>query len=131
MLDRYPQEVKVVFKNYPLAKHKFARNAASAALAADAQGKFWDFHHRLFENFRVINDAKIKDIAKELGLDIKKFNVDMFSSAIGDLIRRDVNNGRQIGVRGIPTIFVNGKLQKKHNVLGFQQRIDSELKKER
>ena len=130
MLELYPQEVKVVFKNYPLSKHKFASNAASAALAADKQGKFWDFHHKLFENFKTINNAKIKNIAKEIGLDMRKFNADMFSSAIRDLIRRDVNNGRQIGVRGIPTIFVNGKLQKKHNLLGFRQRIDSELRKE-
>lgn len=129
VLDRYPREVKLVFKNFPLARHRFARKAAGAALAADAQAKFWEFHNRLFESYRVINDAKIQDIARELDLDMERFTRDMMSPAIQDLIARDVSNGRKIGVRGIPRVFINGKSLKKRSLEGFKQMIEAELRK--
>jgi len=99
VLDKYPKNVKLVVKNFPLASHKFAQKAATAALAANVQGKFWEFHSQLFKNYNVINDAKIQDIAKELSLDMEKFNKDMQSPAIKSLIGRDMDNGRQIGAR--------------------------------
>jgi protein-disulfide isomerase len=74
VLDRYPRAVKFVLKNYPLASHKYARKAASAALAAHRQGKFWEFHGMLFKNYRVLNDEKIQEIARGLNLDMGKFN---------------------------------------------------------
>jgi len=129
VLDRYPRQVKLVFKNFPLANHKFAGKAAGAALAANEQGRFWEFHNKLFENNKVINDAKIQDIARELGLDMKKFARDMMSPAIVSLITRDVNNGRKIGIRWIPKVFINGKILKKRTLQGFQQMIKAELKK--
>ena len=110
MLDKYPKEVKLVFKNFPLSKHKFAMKAAAAALAAKAQGRFWEFHYKLFENYRKLSDVKIQEIAKELGLDLERFKKDMKDPAIKKLIIRDVKNGQQIGVRSIPTVFINGKL---------------------
>ena len=116
-------------KHFPLANHKFARKAAGAALAANEQGRFWEFHNKLFENNKVINDAKIQDIARELGLDMKKFARDMMSPAIQSLITRDVNNGRKIGIRGIPKVFINGKILKKRTLQGFQQMIEAELRK--
>jgi len=129
VLEKYPEDVKLVFKNFPLAKHKFARKAAAAALAAHVQGKFWEFHNKLFENHRNPNDAKIQEIAKDLGLDLRKFNKDMKDPAIGKLIIRDVKNAHQVGVRGIPTVFINGKLLKNRRLQGFQQMIEAELKK--
>jgi len=101
-----------------------------AALAANEQGKFWEFHHKLFENYKALNDSKIQDIAKQLSLDMEEFNRDMNSSVITDLINRDIKNGRQVGVRGTPTIFVNGKLLKKRDLGGFSEMIDAELKRE-
>ena len=129
MLERYPRQVKLVFKNFPLARHRFARKAAGAALAADVQGKFWEFHSKLIESYRVINDAKIQAIARELGLDMERFARDMMSPAIQELIARDVKNGRKIGVRGIPQVFINGKTLKKRSLEGFKQMIESELRK--
>ena len=129
MLDKYPDKVKLVVKNFPLNKHKFARKAANAALAANEQGKFREFHHRLFENYNALNDAKIQDIAKELDLDMEKFNKDTKSSAFQNLINRDVRNGIQIGVRGTPTVFINGKVLKNRNLSGFIEMIEMELRK--
>ena len=129
VLDKYPNNVKLVVKNFPLSSHKFARKAATAALAANVQGKFWEFHSQLFKNYKVINDAKIQEIAKNLGLDMEKFNKDMQSPTIKSLIERDVSNGRQIGVRGTPTIHINGKALKIRSLPGIFQVIDAELKK--
>ena len=129
MLDKYPDNVKLVIKNFPIRNHKFAYKAATAALAANIQGKFWEFHSKLFENYRTINDAKIQEIAKELGLNMEKFNKDMQSPAIKSLIARDMNNGRQAEVRGTPTVFINGKKLRNRSLPGIYQVIDAELKK--
>ncbi len=130
MLDKYPENVKLVVKHFPLANHKYAHKAATAALSANVQGKFWEFHSKLLENYKVINDAKIQDIAKELGLDMEKFAKDMQSPAIKSLIARDVSNGRQIGVRGTPNIFINGKTLKNRSLPGIYQMIEAELKRQ-
>jgi len=71
----------------------------------------------------------VQEIAKEIGLDLEKLNKDAKDPAIQNLIARDVNNGRQSGVRGTPTIFVNGKRLKNRSLAGFQQVIDAELRK--
>ena len=131
MLDKYPQEVKLVFKNYPLTRHKFVRKAAAAALAAYAQGKFWEFHDRLFKKQRNLNDAVIQESAKELGLDMERFDRDRKAPAIQKLIMRDLKDARAAGVRSIPTIFINGKLLRNRSLTGFQQMIEAELKKSR
>ena len=129
MLDKNPETVNVVFKNFPLAMHKSAGPAAAAAIAANKQDKFWEFHDKLFENMRTLSDAKYQEIAAELELDLEKFNADLKDPAIQALIARDMKNGREAGVRGTPTIFVNGRLLKNRSLAGFQQKIDSELKK--
>jgi protein-disulfide isomerase len=131
VLDKYPNNVKLVVKNFPLSSHKFAYKAASAALAANVQGKFWEFHSALFKNYNAINDAKIQDIAKELGLDMEKFNKDMQSPAIKSLIERDITNGRQAGVLGTPTVFINGKTSENRSLPGISQVIEAELTKKK
>jgi protein-disulfide isomerase len=69
VLEKYPHDVKIVFKNYPLRNHKFAMKAAIAALAAGSEGKFWEFHDELFKNYNKLNDQKIREIALGLGFD--------------------------------------------------------------
>ena len=130
MLDKNPDDVKIVFKNFPLAMHKSARTAGAAALAAKEQGKFWEYHDKLFANYRTISDTTLQEFAKELDLDMEKFNNDMKDPAIQELITRDMKNGTQAGVRGTPTIFVNGKrMTKRRSPEVFQEMVDAELKK--
>ena len=132
MLDKYPKKVKLVFKNFPLTSiHPFAYKAAIAALAADAQGRFWQFHDKLFVNQRSLNDAQIQGIANELKLDMEQFNSAMKDPSIQKLIARDMEEGRQAGVEGIPAIFVNGKLPKEGSIQGIEALIEAELKKEK
>ena len=129
MLDKNPGKVNLVIKHFPLASHKFARRAAAVALAADRQGKFWECHDKIFENYKTINEAKVQEIANEIGLDLERLNKDSKDPAINKLINRDVFNGRQSGVRGTPAIFVNGKRLKNRSLAGFQQAINDALKK--
>jgi len=129
VLDKYPNEVKLVFKNFPLPNHKFAMKAATAALSAHAQGKYWEFHDHLYKNYRNLNDLKIQEIANKLHLDVERLNQDMKDPALQRLIIRDVKNGREIGVRGIPAVFVNGKRLMNRTLQGFEQMIVAELKR--
>lgn len=115
--------------NFPLSNHKFARPAASAALAAERQGKFWEYHKELFDNYNRINDQLIAKIARDLGLDMNRFERDRKSQEVNNLINRDLRQGQQIGVRGTPTIFINGNRLQDRSLKGFTQMIDRELKK--
>ena len=129
MLEKFPKEVKIVEKNFPLQMHKFARQAATASLAAHRQGKFWEFHKKLFESMASLSDAKVQEIAKQLNLDMDKFNKDLKDPAIQTIIDRDLQEGAAAGVRGTPTIFVNGLLLTSRSIDGFEQAVKQELKK--
>ncbi len=128
MLEKYPKEVKLVTKHFPLPNHSGARPGSEASLAAARQGKYWEFHEEIFKDFRDLNDDKLVAIAKNLGLDIEKFNKDRKDPAIQALIDGDVNEGRQAGVRGTPTIFVNGIRLQNRSLEGFQEVIEKALK---
>ncbi len=127
VLENNPENVKIVFKNFPLRRHKYATKAAMAALAADGQGKFWAFHDRLFENYKQLSDQKIKDIARDLGFDMEKFEKQMKDPGILAQIRQDLLDGNQAGVRGTPTVFIGGRLLRNWSPKEFQMLIDKEL----
>jgi len=129
VLDRYPTQVKVVFKNFPIRSHRFAVKAAAAALAAGKQDRFWEFHDLLFENYNKLNDKMITGFARSLNLDMKRFEKDRASTEVAKLIKRDLQEARDADVRGTPTIFVNGKLLQVRSMDGFSRAIDLELKK--
>jgi protein-disulfide isomerase len=131
VLEKYPKKVNLVFKNFPLSGHPFAYKAAVAALAADAQGKFWEFHDRLFANYNAINDARIQGIANELKLDMERFNSALKDPSIEKRVDRDIEEGKQAGVEGTPIVFVNGRLPKEGTLQGIEALIEAELKKEK
>lgn len=128
MLNGFPNEVKVVFKNYPLGFHKFARSAATAALAAHEQGKYWEFHDKLFDNYASLSEDKIQEIARSLKLDMERFNKKRVDPAIQELINRDMAEAQDNGVNGTPTVFMNGKVMKERNFESVQEIIRAELK---
>ena len=127
MLERYEGKVKLVFKNFPLRKHRYAVDAAIAALAAGKQGKFWPFHDRLYKNYNRLSNERIEQISRELGLDMERFERDKEDMAIKRLISRDVTEGVKIGVRGTPTIFINGRRLRNRSFEGFQAAIERAL----
>lgn len=129
MLEKYPETVRIAFKNYPLRNHRYSETAAVAALAAGRQGKFWEFHDRLFRNHGNLSDAKINEIAGELGLDPEAFEKDRKAPEIMTRIRKDKLDGSQAGVRGTPTIFINGRMLRQRTLQGFQAVIEKEMER--
>jgi protein-disulfide isomerase len=129
VLKKYPDSVKVVFKNYPLNNHKFARKAAAAALAADLQGKFWEYQDRLFANMSLLSDAKIRELAREVGMNEAQFLKDLDDPKTGARVSKDVQDGNQADVRGTPTVFINGRLLTQRSLEGFVSVIEKELRK--
>lgn len=129
MLKKYSKEIKLVVKNFPLSSHKSAREAAAAALAADRQGKFWEFNETLFKNYKELDGSKIKEIANDLKLDRKKFEKDKADPELQKLINRDERDGNLAKVTGIPTVFINGKRVKNRSFPGITEAIETEIEK--
>lgn len=127
VVEKYAGQVKLVFKNFPLGNHRNARNAALTALAADRQGKFWEVHDLLFENYNSLNPKKIDNLAAQSGLDMKQLKKDRIDPDLNELLNRDINEGSAIGVRGTPTVFINGRLLPERSMAGFSRLIDEEL----
>ena len=98
-------------------------------MAAERQGKFWEFHDRLFENYNRLNDQTIGQIASALNLDLVEFEKSMRDPAIEEKIRQDVYDGRQAGVNSTPSVFINGRRLRNRSLEGFQEAIDKELQR--
>ena len=107
-----------------------ARPAAQAALAAHMQDQFWAYHDKVFANFSSLNESKLAQFAAELGLDLERFNRDRTSPRVTKQISDDLRLGQVVGVRGTPTVFINGMLLKKRNLAGASLMIDAELKRQ-
>ncbi len=129
LLAKYPTQVKIVFKQFPLSFHKQAQPAALAALAAHHQGKFWQYHDLLFENQKALSEAGYVEAAKKVGLDVQKFNSDRNSPGTRQQLEYDINEGRKAGVRGTPTLFLNGRRVKERELASMIKMIDEELAK--
>ncbi len=129
VLKAYPEDVKLVYKNYPLPFHKQARNAAKASLAAEEQGKFWEMHDLIFENYNKLSGKKFNEFAEQIGLDVNKFMADFNSNKYDIQIQIDIRLGNKIGVRGTPTFFVNGKRMMQRSFADFKEAVDKSLKK--
>lgn len=128
VVEKYPGQVKLAFKNFPLSSHRNARNAALTALAANQQGKFWEVHDLLFENYNSLNPKKIDDLAAQTGLDMERLKKDRVDPQLNALVTSDINEGTAIGVRGTPTVFINGRLLQERSLAGLSRLIDEELR---
>ena len=121
-------KVKIIFKNMPLQFHQMAEPAALAALAAGEQGKFWEFHDKIFAAPQ-LNPAVMTKIAQDLGLDMTRFESDRTSPMLRQKLGKDMSDAQKAGVTGTPTIYINGRKLKQRSPEGFQAMIDEELAK--
>src|SRR5450759_3816745 len=129
-LKAYPNDVRLIFKQYPLDSHPAAAISAAASLAAHRQGKFWPMHDVMFANRSKLSRQSFLAWAKEIGLDMNRFTADLDSDAIGKAVLRDRADGDKAGVEGTPTVFLNG--QKYNGDLApdaIKPVIDGELKR--
>jgi protein-disulfide isomerase len=108
VLAKYPNDVKLVFKQFPLESHSQAALSAEAALAAQAQGKVWEMHDKLYANFRSLSRVRILAWAKELGLDLPRFTADLDSHKYASRVASEERQGEAAGVEGTPTFFIDG-----------------------
>jgi protein-disulfide isomerase len=130
VLEKYPEKVKLIYKNFPVKrKHPFAGRAAVAALAAERQGKFWDFYDLLFANYQGLDQKKIEELAEKLGMDLEQFKKDMRDSRLLAKIRQDMSEGAAAGVRMPPAVFVNGRMVRIPTLGSIQAAIDKELER--
>lgn len=106
---RWPNEIRVVFRQYPLSGiHPRALEAAEAAEAAGAQGRFWEMHDTLFSNQNALSGKNLRRYAEQLALDVKRFSEDLKHRVYEERIRIDFRRGVANGVYGTPGLFVNG-----------------------
>ncbi|MFN3198100.1 MAG: DsbA family protein [Bradymonadia bacterium] len=125
----YGKDVRVCFKHNPLPFHKDAPLASQAAIAAGKQGKFSEMHDKLFANQRALKADNLQAYAKEIGLDMAKFNADLNSDAVKNVIKQDQALATQIGARGTPNFFINGrKLVGAQPFASFKGVIDEQKK---
>lgn len=110
MVERFPGQVRLIYKNYPLKdKHPHAEAAARASVAAGAQGKFWEMHHKLFASHGKLETSDMEEYAKELGLDMAKFRADQSAPLTLERIEKDVKQAEGLGLTGTPFILINGR----------------------
>jgi protein-disulfide isomerase len=108
--EQHKNDVRMVFKFYPLPGHPHADIAARAAIAAMNQGKFWEMHHALFANQHHLEQTDLDSYAKDLGLEVSRFHADMQASATADRIAKDHKLGEDLQIQGTPTIYINGRM---------------------
>lgn len=106
---QYGDRVRFVFRQFPLSFHKEAHLAAQASLAAHAQGKFWEFHDKLFEDQTKLERPALEAAAKEVGLNLAEFKKALDDKSYADEVDADLKLGEEVQVDGTPTMFVNGK----------------------
>lgn len=129
VLAKYPTQVRQVYRHLPLdAIHPQARPAAIAAVCAENQGKFWEYHALLFQNQEALGDADLRKHATAAGLDTTKFEACLSSPEAAQRVQADADAARTVGITGTPAFFINGILISGARPLDdFSKWIDREL----
>jgi protein-disulfide isomerase len=106
---QYSDRVRFVFRQFPLSFHQQAHLAAQAALAAHAQGKFWEYHDKLFADQSKLERPALEQAAKEVGLDVNAFKKALDNKTYAPAVDADMKLGEEVAVEGTPTMFINGQ----------------------
>ena len=119
----------IVWKHLPLTNiHQYAMGAAIASEAAHNQGKFWEYRDKLFANQKKLAPDDLKQYAKDLGLDMSKFEADLANPSIKQKISADMQEANSVGITGTPAFLVNGRyLSGAQPFEGFARVINAEL----
>jgi protein-disulfide isomerase len=106
---RMGERLRFVFRNFPITtSHPHAEQAAEAAEAAAAQGRFWPMHDLLYENQKNLGDRDLRAYAERLGLDVELFDTELAGHVHAARVRDDFMSGVRSGVNGTPTFYING-----------------------
>ncbi len=130
VLAEYGDKIRFVVRDFPLITiHENAFQAAVAANAAKAQGKFFEYIEKLYGNQDALDAASLKKYAVELGLNPSQFELDLQSEKNAEAVRKDIADGNSYGINATPTVFVNGVKVRVTTAEGFRDAIDKALKK--
>ena len=131
ILKKYPNDVRVVIKNFPLSFHKQAKKAAQYCLAAREQGKYKELYKMIFDNYKNLknNEDLPVELAAELGLDVEKLKADANSPKIVGLIEEEIKQMRTSGIPrlSVPKFLINGKEPQGRTLEAWSAIIDAEL----
>jgi len=129
LMQKYPTQLRLVYRHMPLdGLHPRARAAAIAAVCAEQQGKFWEYHDLLFANQQALADADLEKYAADLGLDAAKFKTCRQDPASENRVNVDATAARAAGLTGTPAFFVNGILiSGARPIEDFTRWIDQEI----
>jgi protein-disulfide isomerase len=107
--ERMGERLRFVFRNFPITtSHPHAEQAAEAAEAAAAQGRFWQMHDLLYENQQRLGDEDLRAYAGQLGLEVEPFDQELAEHVHAPRVREDFMSGVRSGVNGTPTFYING-----------------------
>jgi protein-disulfide isomerase len=107
--ERMAERLRFVFRNFPITtSHPHAEQAAEAAEAAAAQGRFWQMHDVLYENQQRLGDEDLRAYAEQLGLELGPFDQELNEHMHAERVREDFMSGVRSGVNGTPTFYING-----------------------
>ena len=133
ILKKYPNDVKVVIKNFPLSFHKQAKKAAQYCLAAREQGKYKELYKLIFDNYKNLknNEDLPLELAEGLGLDVEKLKADANSPKIINLIDEEMKQLKESGIPriSVPKFLIAGKEPQGRSLEAWSAIIDAELKK--
>ncbi len=126
----YGDKIRIVWKNYPLSMHPLAMPAAVAAMAAHEQGKFWEYHDKLFANLPKFQPDQLLQYAREVGLDMNRFQAALDGGRGKTSINADMAEANSLGVTGTPAFFINGRfLSGARPFNDFARLINAELQR--
>ena len=132
ILKKYPNDVRVVIKNFPLGSHKQANKAALYALAAGRQGKYKEMYYKIFDNYKQLrnNEDLPLQYAEELGLNIDQIKSDINDPLLQNIIDQEVQQLKGTGMRmAVPKFLINGKEPQGRDLNAWSAIIDGYLKK--
>lgn len=123
----YAGKIRLVFKHRPSPERPQARRAALAALAAHEQGKFWEYHDRLFAHRNALDDEALIRYARELGLDERRFQEALDSRGVERWLETDIREAQWLEFQFTPAIYLNRRVVHFGHIHGLRQLIDEEL----
>ena len=121
-------KVRLVTRDFPLSQHAEAFKAAEAAEAAREQGKYWEYVQVLMQNQSSLGVDKLKSFAAELGLDRARFDAALDSGKFTEMVQSDVEDGMKLGLKGTPSLFVNGRRVIARSYEELKASVDAALK---
>ena len=128
LVKEFGDKIRIVARDFPLDQHAEAFKAAEAAEAAREQGKYWEYIHVLMQNQSALAVENLKTYACEVGLDPDRFDAALDSGKFAPLVQRDIDDGIKLGLKGTPSLFINGRRVAATTYEDLKIRIEAALK---